>query len=143
MQRGSDLEPMAREAFEEETGVNVEPVGFITTDDGRLGCPPDGIIRRANGSNVREGVEIKSPAPHTHVYYLTYGLGENYVQQVQGQMYVAELDIAYFYFYHPELPSFFVETRRDEAFIRRMRASLECFCRELDEKEQMVRTMLR
>ena len=43
MQRGNDLEEMARNSYELETGIVVKRVGFIEKSD-RIGCSPDGLI---------------------------------------------------------------------------------------------------
>lgn len=147
MRRGNELEPMAREAFAEHLGVTLSPGGFVTTDDGKLGCSPDAIISRiphikGHVVNVREGVELKVPMPHNHVYNLCFGLGDNYVQQVQGQCYIGEFDYVHFYSWNPGLPSFHMETRRDDAFIAKMREILTLFCAELDEKERYVRSLI-
>jgi len=49
MERGKDMEPIAREVFREVTGFNVGEVGFITPDEDHefaewTGISPDGII---------------------------------------------------------------------------------------------------
>ena len=42
---GIEREPEARELYEFLRSVDVEEVGFITTDDGTAGCSPDGLVR--------------------------------------------------------------------------------------------------
>jgi len=44
MRFGTEQEPIARDAYEIETGEMVELAGFITTDDGRFGISVDGLI---------------------------------------------------------------------------------------------------
>ncbi|MEK9723283.1 MAG: YqaJ viral recombinase family protein [Rhodospirillaceae bacterium] len=45
MQRGVDLEPEARRAYEAHTGQLVDTrVGFISHDDCAAGCSPDGVV---------------------------------------------------------------------------------------------------
>jgi hypothetical protein len=45
MQRGIDLEPEARRAYEARTGQLVDTrVGFMSRDDCAAGCSPDGVI---------------------------------------------------------------------------------------------------
>jgi len=127
MERGTNLEPIARAAFAQDNKVEVSEGGFMTTDDGKFGCSPDGIVAKVVGTNQLEGVEIKVPAPQNHVYYLIYGLGENYVQQVQGQMWIGGFDVMNLYSWNPDLPPFHVKTERDEAFIERMAGHLATF----------------
>lgn len=43
MDRGHDLETMARNSYELETGKIVRQVGFIELDE-RVGCSPDGVV---------------------------------------------------------------------------------------------------
>lgn len=61
--RGTAMEDKARSWYAFERGVEVDRVGFITTDDGRVGCSPDGLVG-ADG-----GIELKCPAAKTHVGY--------------------------------------------------------------------------
>jgi hypothetical protein len=60
MQRGIELEPEARAFYELERSLDVRQVGFITTDDGRFGCSPDGLV------GVEGGLELKCPDGKTH-----------------------------------------------------------------------------
>ena len=61
MDQGNILEEFARPAFTLETGLDVREVGFITGNDERVGCSPDGLI----GTDA--GVEIKCPRIETHI----------------------------------------------------------------------------
>lgn len=44
MRTGTEQEPRARAMYEARTGYMVDEVGFYTTEDGRLGLSPDGLI---------------------------------------------------------------------------------------------------
>ena len=68
-------------------------------------------------------MEVKCCAPATHMGLLLDGLGEDYRQQVQGQMLMADLPWVDLYAYHPQLPPVLVRTWRDEPYIERMRAA--------------------
>jgi len=86
MQRGQFLEPYALMAFEQTNGINIERVGFITTDDGRIGCSPDGLI----GEDA--GIEVKCPNPRQHLRnILSDGLSD-YTAQVQGNIWITGRD---------------------------------------------------
>jgi hypothetical protein len=52
-ERGNELEPIARDIYEMDTGNKVEQVGFCEMNE-FVGCSPDGLIRKDGG------VEIKS-----------------------------------------------------------------------------------
>lgn len=85
MEQGTLREDEARAWFELEHDMSIRRVGFITTDDGRMGCSPDGLLPDG-------GIEIKCPEPHTHVRYLLANeLPSEYVAQVHGSMYVTGL----------------------------------------------------
>jgi YqaJ-like viral recombinase domain len=126
--RGKDLESTAVNNYEFLQEVKTRQVGFIVTNDGLLGASPDRLIVGANG-----GVEIKCPAPHTHIGYMIEGFGKAYKVQVQGQMYVAELDFVDRYSYHPEMPPFLEHTTRDEPFIALLADALKQFSDDLAE----------
>jgi hypothetical protein len=128
--RGKLLEPQAIQQYEFTTDVDTTVVGFVTTDCGRLGCSPDRLIVGARG-----GLEIKCTAPATHMGLLIDGPGEDYKQQVQGQLAIAELEWVDLYAYHPSLPPVLIRTVRDEPYIAKMRVALSEF---LDMRDEML-----
>lgn len=85
-ERGTVLEAEARDWFN-FAHEEVEQVGFVARDDGRVGCSPDGW---AEG---RFGLELKCPAARTHVAYLldNAALLAEYRMQVQFGLWVARL----------------------------------------------------
>lgn len=119
MRRGKELEAEARAYYELQTGAEVLEVGFVLRDDERVGCSPDGLIGD-------EGLlEIKCPAPHTHVEYLLTGaVPAQYVPQVQGQLYVTGARWCDFLSYHPDMPPVLLRIERDDTFIARLYAEL-------------------
>ena len=92
MEQGLILESEAIPFWELTTGRKITRVGFVTTDDGRFGCSPDGLLQCVDCSSLKslghcscEGIEIKCPAPHTHVKYLSEGvIPKEYRAQVYG-----------------------------------------------------------
>lgn len=128
--RGKQLEPQAVEMYEFDRDVETDPVGFITTDDGRIGCTPDRLIR-----GHKAALELKCPAPNTHICYMVDGFGTDYIPQAQGQMYVGGFDWVDRYSYHPELPPVLHRTCRDDAFIEKLDRALTHFC---DEKAAVL-----
>ena len=128
--RGKELEPDAVQMYEFEQGVSTSPVGFITTDDGRIGASPDRLV-----DGVPAGVELKCPAPHTHMSYLLDGFDADYKVQVQGQMLVGDFEWVDRYSYHPNLPPVRERTYRDEPFIAKLRSALDQF---LDLRDELL-----
>lgn len=125
MERGKDMEPMAVKQYEFQQEVSTFPVGFITTDDGSIGCSPDRLV--VNGDVPKLALEIKCPSQHVHLGYLLNGTNDDYKPQVQGQILVAELDRADLYSYHPQMPPALVRTTRDDAYVSKLDAALKAF----------------
>ena len=130
IERGKELEPQAVRMYEFAEDCETAPVGFITSDDGRMGASPDRLIVGA-----RAGLEIKCPAPQTHLGYMIDGFGDAYKTQVQGQMLIGDFDYVDRFSFHPELPPYRERTHRDEPFIALMRSALNEFC---DMKDAML-----
>lgn len=55
MEKGIELEPIARELYREETFEDVREVGFVDCGVMRAGCSPDGIIYANSGNDTRFG----------------------------------------------------------------------------------------
>lgn len=135
MQRGKEFEPDARREFTFQTGLEVESIGFITNDLGTFGASPDGLV----GKDAV--LEIKVPAPWTHVgYLLAGGIDGDYHVQIQGELYVSERDRAYVQSYCPGLPSRIIEVGRNEEFIANLAEKLDAFVGTmLEARDKIVR----
>ncbi len=125
MDRGKELEPMAVRQYEFQNEVVTVPVGFITTDDGTLGCSPDRLV--VDGDVPKLALEVKCPSQHVHLGYLLDGTTDDYKPQVMGQILVAELDRADLYSYHPQMPPALIRTTRDEPYLEKLAAALRAF----------------
>lgn len=118
MEQGTLMEEEARPWFELETNMDVRKVGLVTTDDGRVGCSPDGL-----GDGF--GVEIKCPRAETHMKYLLNGeLPKEYAAQVHGSMYVTGLPTWYFVSYHRKLPKLVLKVKQDPDIQHAIHAAL-------------------
>lgn len=114
MRRGTELEPQARAFYEFERDTEVSEVGLCLLDDGSAGASPDGL-------GEARGLEIKCPAPHTHVDYLSKGkLPSTYVPQVQGCMWICEREEWDFLSFHPDMPPLLIRVHRDNEFIAKL-----------------------
>jgi len=127
MQRGTELEPYARERYFYETGNSVEEVGFCLHDDYQAGASPDGLIGEDGG------LEIKCPLGGTMVSYLRVGrLPSKYWQQVQGCLHITGRKWWDFMAYHPDMKPLIVRVERDEAFIAALDALLIDVVKEIE-----------
>jgi putative phage-type endonuclease len=127
MQRGVELEPLARECYEFLTGHNVEQVAFIDHPTIPMsGASPDGCIGE-------DGlVEIKCPNTATHIDYLLGAVPPSaYVPQMMWQMACTGRKWCDFVSYDPRLPEelqlFKVRLDRDDAMISAMESAVIAF----------------
>jgi hypothetical protein len=127
MEQGHILEHEARPWFEFAHDLKIEKVGFCTTDDGRIGCSPDGLIGEDGG------IEIKCPLPHTHLKYLMAGtLPPEYAAQVHGSMYVTGRSWWRFLSYSRQFPPLLLRVERDEKVQQAIGEALDAFLKDFD-----------
>lgn len=115
MQRGTELEPMAREFYELASGNQVTEVGFCKHDTLECGVSPDGLVGDVGG------LEIKCPTPGTHISYLRANqLPAKYKPQVMGCLWICGEQREWWDFvsYHETMPALIVRVYRDEDYIR-------------------------
>lgn len=132
MQRGNDLEPEAREAYEFANLVDVQLSGFIdhpTIDN--AGASPDGLV----GDDGL--VEIKCPDLHTHIgYILSAKVPTDYFLQMQWQMAVTGRQWCDFYSYNPDMPvklrAFQKRVSRDDQKIAELESAAVLFNTEIN-----------
>lgn len=102
MQRGNELEPMARKALNEYLGIELIECGLWECEDNDLLCfSPDGCT-----SDLIIGCEIKCPQAKTHLKYcIENRLPLEYVDQIIHAFTVnPNLEIMHFLSYRPESP---------------------------------------
>lgn len=136
VEHGNENEPKAAAMYEFTNEMRLEPGGFVTTDDGRIGCSPDRLL-----DSGRQALELKAPAPWTQVGYLLDGPGDDYRPQVQGQLYVGGFEAVHFYSYHPQMPAVHLVTPPDRGFQRLLQPTLNAFCDELDQLTERARSL--
>lgn len=126
-EHGQIFEEEARDLFSLTTGLDVEQVGFVTADDGRCGCSPDGLI------DEDSGLEIKCPNAETHLRYLdSKKVPNDYLAQVHGSIYVTGRKSWRFMSYFPELPPLIVVVERDEEIMEKIKTCLARFYADFD-----------
>ena len=134
MRRGTELEPQARDMFAFTRNCEPVQVGLIYLDDDKhVSCSPDALIDD-NGL-----WECKCPMPNTHVSYLLKGVIPNqYIPQVQGQMWVSEREYCDFHSYHPEMDSLIVRVNREDKYIKLLSEAVGKFVDEMLEKREKL-----
>lgn len=122
MEQGTMTEDEARKCYENEFGVDVRRVGFITTDDGSFGSSPDGLM------DDDSGLEIKCPLAPNHVrWILGEGCPKEHILQCQGGMYVTGAKLWRFVSYCRGFPALVRVVERDEAAMKAIGAALAGF----------------
>ena len=132
MRRGTELEPIARSAYETHTGNMVEESGIYLTDDRLFGYSSDGVI----GSDGL--IEIKCPnSPLIVINMWRDGDLSDYMHQIQMGLWLTGRKWLDFVMFDPRLETvgkslFIKHVTRDEAFIEKMEADLMRFTRLVD-----------
>jgi len=134
MERGIELEPIARAWYEVERATFVKQVAFIDHPAIPMsGASPDGI--------VDDGlIEIKCPMAKTHVKYLLDDkVPAKYIPQMAWQMACTHSKWVDFVSFCPELPKdmqlFIKRYERDDAYIAELESKVVEFN---DEVEQVI-----
>lgn len=134
MQDGTNYEEEAARIYSVENDVELEKIGFVTNDEETIGCSPDRFI-----VGTKKAVEIKVPLPKTHVGYLrTKEIDADYRCQLQGQLWICELDSVDIYSYNPKMPRIQIEVGRDEAFIAKAKVYVAEFLERFEEEKRKL-----
>jgi putative phage-type endonuclease len=100
MERGVELEPVARQAYEAYTGVTVTQVGFLQSVEHMAGASPDGVI-----DDMRGLVEIKCPRTARHLDLLKMdSIPKDYRPQLLHQLWISGAEYVDLVSYDPWLP---------------------------------------
>jgi predicted phage-related endonuclease len=134
--QGQILETLAIPWFEFETGIKVERVGFCLSDDGRIGCSPDGLIGEDSG------IETKCPQPKAQVRYLIDGaVPKEYLAQVHMSLLVTGRETWRFVAYSQDLPRMIVKVDRDESILDKLRDAVYAVVARIDDECAKVDAM--
>lgn len=111
MKRGTDLEPVARELFAIQTGLEIYPKVVVkdwcmASMDGLSPC-------------CKYAVEIKCPSEKAHEIAVCGEVPTYYYPQLQHQIWVCDLDMIYYYSFDG-IDGVIVEVQRNEEYIENM-----------------------
>ena len=132
LQYGTETEPLARSAYEAETGFSVDEVGLcIHPTIERAGASPDGLVGNSGLT------EIKCPKVATHLAYLIAGVvPAGYKNQMMWQMACTGRDWCDFVSFRPDLPEnlqlFIVRFKRDSEKILALETAVISFLSTVD-----------
>lgn len=105
MQRGIELEPVARELANELFNVKYEEIGFCELDN-RCGASPDGVIY--NNGKIEKLIEIKCPNNNRFVeQILSDKPFIEYIYQMQMQMLVTGATECLYFAYNQNIKPYY------------------------------------
>lgn len=144
MQRGIDLEPAARAAYETETGeLEVRQTGFLCGIDLPVGASLDGDI-----GNFRVIVGFKCPKSHTHMEYAQLREGQlpaKYPGQISHELLVTNAQEYHFVSYDDRFKgeaakwqTVIRRYRRDQVDLKFYETELFKFLAEVDQTVEMI-----
>lgn len=156
MEHGNENEDSAVALYEMTKGVDTKKVGFVFKDDKKLvGCSPDRMIgidfqyyEHPEGDNIKAfiygtdtgGLEIKNPAPWTHIGYLLKGtLPTDYIPQVQGSLWVTGVLQWDFMSNCSGFDPLIITVERDEKYIEKLEKAVNAFIDEMLEKREQLK----
>jgi len=134
MEAGIETEPEARKEYEIWFGTEIRQVGFIIPDEDHkyhdwIGVSPDGLTDD-NGM-----IEIKCPLPKTHFGYIEDNkFPSDYRYQVQGQLFVTELDYCDFVSYCNGMKLFVVRVYPDNELFAEFEKRLDKAIEQIKDK---------
>jgi len=131
--RGNELEPIARAKYEFEKGVDVVEVGFIEMTNRLIGISPDGLV----GEDGM--IEIKARNNEIHYYLLMNGKIDSKTDwQMQMQMFVSRRKWCDFISYNPNF-------KKNSLFVKRVyldQTKVAKLSKGLYEGEKMIKEAL-
>ncbi len=135
MTRGTALEEDAATLYTFKRNIEPEVVGFVTTDNGKVGCSPDRLVG-ADGL-----LEIKCPAAKVFVSLMLGGIGHEFRSQIQGQLLVTERAWCDLMVYNPLCPPIIQRHEVDHAWREAFLPILTDFVMELDDGRKRLDAM--
>lgn len=141
MQRGTDLEPIARAMYEIQTGRTVREVGFVQHPTLEMaGASPDGDVLDEPCNGL---LEIKCPRPHVHLDYLEAGLPpKKYQPQMAWQCVCTQRTWVDFVSYNADMPDdlqlFVVRYTPTLPYLKELEAEVTQFLKELDARMESI-----
>lgn len=146
MARGTELEPIARKEYIQQTFNDVQEVGFVDWERLRAGCSPDGVIynettviddmtikKNDNGepelvitepkfitmrhkNDIKKIIEIKCPNIKNYLKMVSGNIPPLYKCQMQFNMLITGAKSCDFVVYHPDMQLFIKEIDADADF---------------------------
>lgn len=138
MQRGTDLEPAARAAYEAVSGQWVEQVGFLAHTSLMAGGSPDGVVGDYDGL-----IEVKCPRPATHIKWMRAGgVPADHLAQIRMLLWLTGAEWCDFISFCPQMPEHlrvYVAREPVSLAVPQMAHDIDKFLGEVDNEEAALR----
>lgn len=146
---GHENEQYARSAYEFHTDTETMQVGLVYKDYTQLiGCSPDGLVDlmpdpKKENWLLDRGLEIKCPSAGVHTSYLLgQELPNEYIPQVQGGMWVCDVDQWDFISWHENLDYMIITVERDDEYSKLLDKYVGQFVDEMLEMREKLSRIL-
>lgn len=138
MLRGKEMEDQARELYAlTRPSTKLRKVGFVRNNALGAGASPDSLI--IGPRKERGGLEIKTKLAHVQLeVLLAKKVPSEHRWQLQGQLWVCELDWIDFVSYWPGLPLYVERVYRDERAIEALAEAVRVFNMEVNQLTQEI-----
>jgi hypothetical protein len=142
MRFGTEQEPLARAAYVAATGNEVQEVGFISTEDGKFGVSPDGLVGDDGA------IEVKTICSSDVLFkVLVDGDVSQYIDQINGYMWLLGLEWVDLCVWVPDLVDAGMaltikRIHRDETAIEELESDLIAFERLVSQYEAKLRALI-
>ena len=138
---GKNREPEGAALYEVLSDKLLKSVGFIFRNEDRLvGSSTDGLVADFDSGEIVGIFEQKNPKASTMVDYLPMKeMPPHYKPQVQGELWVTDLDWCDFMVYHPDIGHKVWRVGRDEKYITLMSGYVNKFIERLLKKREQLR----
>lgn len=132
MERGNDLEPIARAEYIGDTFNDVQEVAFVDWEKLRAGCSPDGVIYGQDKEIVKI-IEIKCPEIKNYIKMAKGKIPKLYECQMQYNMLITGAKSCDFVIYHPDMRLIVQEINADAEYQAEIVKALEILNTRYDE----------
>lgn len=134
LNRGHEMEKLARMAYEARTNSMAHESGLVLSDDRLFGYSTDGFV------GEHGLIEIKAPIDSLKIVEIMEGDLSEYEHQMQGGMWITGRQWCDFIMYVPDLENagkdlYIKRVKRDEDFIAAMVSGLTSFERRVSDRE--------
>lgn len=125
MEKGNELEPIAREQYICETFNDVQEVAFVDYEQLRAGCSPDGVMYDVIGNSIEKIIEIKCPELKNYLKMAKGKIPPLYQTQMQYNMLITGAKKCDFIIYHPDMRLVVQEIDADAGYQAKILTALE------------------